>query len=250
MYIKYIDDQWTEPEVVSFLGQYSNADPFITHDNKWMYFVSMCPIDDSDEPKDYNIWRSRRLENGWREPECLDTTVNSKFTDVYPTLIKDGTLYFSSGRDNASHGRDIFCSKMKGDSFEQAIRLGGSINDFREGDVYISPEEDYLIVSRKGKGGLVISFNEEGKWSPSLDMGKNINLTGYEYCPMISPDGRYLFFTSEKDNFKPYSDKKIGETEIINHYDSLLLKPQNGLGDIYWISAEVIEQKRNENRNC
>jgi hypothetical protein len=249
MHMKYIDNQWTEPEVVSFSGQYSDADPFITHDNKWMYFVSMRPINDSNEPKDYDIWRSKRLENGWGEPECLDTTVNSKFTDVYPTLTKEGTLYFSSGRDNASHGRDIFCSKMKGDSFEQAIRLGGSINDFREGDVFISPEEDYLIVSRKGNGGLVISFKEGENWSEPMDMGKQINLTGYEYCPMISPDGKFLFFTSEKDYFKPYSNKKIGVSEINNHYDSLLLKPQNGLGDIYWISTEIIEKKKKENEN-
>lgn len=246
MYMKYVDNQWTSPEVVSFSGKYSDADPFITPDNKWMYFVSMRPVDNSNEPKDYDIWRAKRLENGWREPEHLDSTVNSEFTDVYPTLTKDGTLYYSSGRDNASQGRDIFYSKMNGDSFEQAVRLEGTVNDFREGDVLVSPDEDYLIVSRKGNGGLVISFRNEEKWSEPIDMGEQINLTGYEYCPMISPDGKFLFFTSEKDNFKPYSDTKMGIQDIENHYDSLLLKPNNGLGDIYWISAEIIEKIRAE----
>jgi Tol biopolymer transport system component len=246
MYMKYIDNQWTEPEVVSFSGKYSDADPFITHDNKWMYFVSMRPVDESSEPIDYDIWRTKRLENGWGEPEHLDSTVNSEFTDVYPTLTKNGTLYFSSGRSNASEGRDIFYSKMKGDSFEQAVKLEGTINDFREGDVFISPNEDYLIVSRKGKGGLVISFRNEESWSVPINMGEQINLTGYEYCPMISPDGKFLFFTSEKDNFKPFSHTKIGMDDINNHYDSLFLKPQNGLGDIYWISTEIINKLRKE----
>jgi hypothetical protein len=247
MCMKYIDNQWAEPEVVSFSGKYSDADPFITHDNKWMYFVSMRPVDESNEPKeDYDIWRTKRLENGWGEPEHLDTTVNSESTDVYPTLTKDGTLYFSSGRDNTSQGRDIFYSNMKGDSFESAVRLVGPINDSREGDVLISPDEDYLIVSRKGNGGLVISFKNEGIWSEPINMGEQINLTGYEYCPMISPDGKFLFFTSEKDNFKPYSDSIIGIHDIKNHYDSLLLKPQNGLGDIYWISTEIIDKIRAE----
>lgn len=246
MCMKYVDNKWTEPEVVPFSGKYSDADPFITHDNKWLYFVSMRPVNDSNEPKDYDIWRTKRLENGWGEPEHLDSTVNSEFTDVYPTLTKDGTLYFSSGRDNASQGRDIFYSKTNGDTFEQAVRLKGAINDFREGDVMISPDEEYLIVSRKGMGGLVISFNKDGNWSEPINMGEQINLTGYEYCPIISPDGKFLFFTSEKDNFKPFSESILRKDGINNHYDSLLLKPQNGLGDIYWISSDIIEKLRTE----
>jgi len=44
-------------------------------------------------------------------------------------------------------------------------------------------------------------------------MGKTINSSAYEYCPMLSPDGKYLFFTSKK----------------------------TGNGDIYWVDARIIE---------
>lgn len=246
LHMKYIDNKWSEPEVVSFSGKYSDADPFITYDNKWLYFVSTRPVDDSKEPKgDYDIWRTKRLEDGgWGEPEHLDSTINSNFSDVYPTLTKDGNLYFSSGRDNASYSRDIFCSKWNGESFERAERLKGVINDNREGDIFVSPNEDYLIVSRKG--GLEISFRNKENWSAPINLGEQVNLTGHEYCPMISPDGKFLFFTSEKDNFKPFSDSKMSLIDIENHYDSLLLKPINGLGNIYWISTKIIDNLRKE----
>ncbi|MCK4346432.1 MAG: PD40 domain-containing protein [Bacteroidales bacterium] len=252
MYMKNINNQWTEPEVVSFSGKYSDADPFITYDGNWLYFVSMRPVDSSQEAKhDYDIWRVNRHEDEWGEPERLDSTINSEYSDVYPTLTKDGTLYFSSGRDNASGGRDIFRSEWNDNEFQQAEKLDGVINDFREGDVFISPDEDYLIYSSRGReegSGLFISFRENNKWNAPQFIGETINLTGGEYCPMVTPDGKYLFYTSEKDTFKPYSDTKMTLNDILNHYNKFLLMPQNGLGDIYWIDAKIIKEFRFKSR--
>jgi Tol biopolymer transport system component len=44
-------------------------------------------------------------------------------------------------------------------------------------------------------------------------MGDKINSSGYDTCPMLSPDGKYLFFT----------------------------RNINRNGDIYWVDAKVIE---------
>lgn len=245
LYMKNVNNRWTRPEVVSFSGKYSDADPFITHDNKWLYFASKRPIDSLRTPNDDNdIWRSKRLDNGWGEPERLDSTVNSEYSELYPTLTKDGTLYFSSGRDNASGGRDIFCSKWKSNKFQQAEKLDNVINSFNEGDVFVSPDGDYLIFNSNGRkegNGLFISFKENDNWTTPQFMKEKINATGREYCPMVTPDGKYFFFTSPRSKFKPYSETRL-TVEDINKMWSM---PENGQGDIFWMDAKIIDEFRN-----
>ena len=74
-----------------------------------------------------------------------------------------------------------------------------------------------VVVHRAGGYGesdLYISFaTPDGKWSEPINMGPDINSLGYDFCPMLSPDGEYLFFT----------------------------RTINGNGDIYWVDAGVIE---------
>lgn len=74
----------------------------------------------------------------------------------------------------------------------------------------ISTEKDEI----NGSGDLYISFQEEkGSWTEPINMGKPINSNKLEFCPMISPDGKYLFFSSRR----------------------------RGNEDIYWVDAKVIE---------
>lgn len=250
---KNIDNQWTEPKVVSFSGKYSDADPFITQDGKWLYFTSKRPIISDQEAKaDYDIWRVNRFDGGWGEPERLDSTVNSEYSDVYPTLTQDGTLYYSSGRDSASEGADIFRSEWIDNKFQKAERLDGEINNFREGDIFVSPNEDYVIFSSRGRkegNGLFISFRKNNKWNVPQFMGEEINLTGGEYCPMVSPDGKYLFFTSENDSLPSYDNRRITYHDVVSYYSNLCDRPQNGLGDIYWVDAKIIDKYRTENKS-
>ncbi len=56
----YDGTKWSEPEVASFSGRYSDADPFITNDGKWLYFISKRPVDSMNVAKsDWDIWRTR-----------------------------------------------------------------------------------------------------------------------------------------------------------------------------------------------
>ena len=51
-----------------------------------------------------------------------------------------------------------------------------------------------------GRGDLYISFKQEdGSWSPSVNMGAAINTQGHELCPFVTHDGKYLLYTSNQD---------------------------------------------------
>jgi hypothetical protein len=90
--------------------------------------------------------------------------------------------------------------------------------DLAEGDALISPDGDFLILSIEradgfGAGDLCVSFRgKDGAWSEPRNLGGAINTKLNENCPIISPDGRFLFYTSA--------------------------------GDIYWVSAKIIDDLR------
>jgi hypothetical protein len=46
-----------------------------------------------------------------------------------------------------------------------------------------------------GEGDLYISYQSAGQWSAPEILPTSVNSREYEYTPLISPDGRYLFFS-------------------------------------------------------
>jgi hypothetical protein len=245
MSMKYDNQQWSAPEVASFSGVYSEADPFITANGEWLYFVSKRPSDSVQTPKtDWDIWRVENINGEWVEPEHLGPNINSDKDDIYPSLTKEGTLYFSSGRFGRNN-RDIYYAKSNGTGFEPSVKLNDTINKYWEGDIFISPDEDYMIFRTYGRptgNGLYITFNNQGQWSTPQNMGEEINKTGDEFCPIVDPDGKYFFFSSrhlspEKESGEKWTYQKIKD-EFVNSYKH----PGMGKTDIYWVSTEIINK--------
>lgn len=247
---KYINDQWSEPEVVSFSGgQHMDVDPCISKDGKSMCFASNRPIDSSQETNDdFDIWRVTREKEEWSKPERL--AINSEQNEFYSSITNDGTLYFSTGRNNASGGGDIYMSAFVDNKFQAAQKLEGDINDFAEGDVFVSNEGDYIIFDCQGREegtGLYISFKNNDVWDTPIFMGKEVNSSGTEYCPVVSPDGKYLFFTSWKKTLEIPTNDPITYKDYVSYYLGKN-SPQNGHPDIYWIDAQIIDKLREENK--
>jgi Tol biopolymer transport system component len=77
---------------------------------------------------------------------------------------------------------------------------------------FVAPDESYLAFARDERAGpspsgrttkdLFISVRLKGDvWSEAVELGPGINVPGVEdICPMVSPDGKYLFFVSRRIN--------------------------------------------------
>jgi len=223
MVMKEEEKGWTKPHVVSFSGKYMDADMCISFDGKKMFFCSDRPLKGNGAPKkDSDIWMVEKKGNGWSEPKNLGLEVNSDRNEWYPSITKDGTIYFSSSREGGKGASDLYCSRYVNCSYEKAENLGEPINtQYREGDIFIAPDESYLIVISSdrpegyGSGDLYISFRKkDGSWTKAKNMGEKLNTRSLEYCPMLSHDGKYLFFTSRR----------------------------SGTDDINWVDAKIIEE--------
>jgi WD40-like Beta Propeller Repeat len=66
-----------------------------------------------------------------------------------------------------------------------------------------------------------------------------VNSPRLDYCPFISPDKNFLFFTSNKTTISQPFEKTATAADLKKR----LLKAGNGLDDIYWIDFKTVLQQ-------
>jgi Tol biopolymer transport system component len=241
----YEKNHWSIPEVLSISGQYRDADPFITSDGRRLYFISDRPKDaasTSAESRSLDIWFMEKAGNGWGPPQNVGAPVNSPGQEWYPTIAQDGTMYFGSDREGGKGRTDIYRSRLVDGKYTEPENLGDAINtQFEEFEPYISPDQKYLIFMTQrpdGRGGsdLYISYQRNGAWTKATNLGDKINSSGSEYSPLVTPDGKYFFWSSTRSVPATSQTKRLTYTDLLNK----LRSPGNGLGDIYQIDISAL----------
>jgi hypothetical protein len=220
-FMKLENGKWTRPVTLLADEVFSYNDPMLSPDEKKLFFIS----DRSGKPgqkKDYDIWYVERNGDQWSLPVNAGAEINSDRNEYYVSFSDKGTMYFSSNRkfrDEWGDGFNICASAVSQGLFQEPSPLGDSVNTMHyEADVFIAPDESYLIFCADrpegyGAGDLYISFKKsDGTWTRSKNMGERINTPGHELCPFISSDGKYFFYTSNQD--------------------------------IYWVNARIIDELR------
>ena len=234
--------RWSVPRVAEFSGQYSDFDPFISPDGSQLFFSSNRPGPGKTK-SDFDIWMVNKTAAGWSTAASLGPDVNTESQEYYPSVAKNGTLYFSSNREGGKGSGDIYRSRLVNGKYTKPENLGEEINTkYFEGDPYIAPDESFLIfVSYNrpeglGDGDLYISLNQNGHWTPAKNLGAPINSSALDFCPNMSPDGKYFFFTSERG----FADHPLTKPLTYEQLIQQIHNPGNGLGDVYRIDATVV----------
>lgn len=230
MQMKYEQGKWSSPARPSFVD--STADdyyPSFSSDGKKLYFGSRRKAPLGYPGTDMRFWEVERNEGDWKEPVPFDTIV-SKGKEFAHSIAKNGTFYFSVA---PVEGRNMNIQKaeMENGHYTKPVVLPFSINsvDYEDGP-YIAPDESFLIMESQRPEGiegsldLYISFKiDDDHWTVPVNMGPTINSAFSERFARLSPDGKYLFFGSSRNQ----SADNVGF-------------------DIYWIDAKVIDALRNE----
>jgi len=244
-YSEYRDGKWQTPHVAPFSGSYRDFDPVLSPDGKKMVFTSNRPVEGKLK-QDYDIWMVEKQNDGrWSEPVHLDSAINSPYDEHFASIAASGTIYFSSNRPGALGGEgdaDFYYSKLVDGHYTTAVHLTDSVSTAAyELDCLIAPDESFLLMGaygrRDGYGNydIYISRRVDGKWTPSRNLGPKVNSAFRDYSPRISPDGRYLFFTSEKD-FSSGKKKISSYKELEKGLHGIL----NGSGNIYQIELSAL----------
>ncbi|MFC1725663.1 TolB family protein [candidate division KSB1 bacterium] len=226
-FTKEINGRWTKPEPLSFTSDYTDRDFTMSPDGNGIYFGSNRPQEKGGKIlESLDIYVTERLKTGlWSEPKNIGFPVNTDHNENYPSVARNGNLYFFSNRGNGLGRCDIYVSRLVNGHYLPPENPGRAINsDKNDWDSFIAPDESYIIFSSQNRentmGGqdLYISYRKsDGSWSKAKNMGERINSESGEICPSVSLDGKYFFFTSRR----------------------------RGKADIFWIDAKIIDELKN-----
>ena len=210
---KLKEGKWTPIKKANFTKGRKKEEmyPFVSFYDRRIYFTALDSIF-SDE----KIWYVNRLENSWSDAIQFDSPLNDDLV-FYINQAKNGDLFYT----NLSK-RKMYYAQNKNGKFPEAKEV--KIEFGHHG--FISPSQDYLLVydrnrenEKRDDSDIYILFKEkDGTWTKPINLGDEVNSNLGEGCPIISPDGKYLFFTRDEG--------------------------ENGLSNIYWVSTEIIEKLR------
>ena len=209
IYSKIKNGKWKVPTVLM-----ENGDtPFFSVDGKKLYYLKSVRNDDGE----YLIREIQYLEINdgmFSDPKTLPFDVNANGLYWQFSIDKDENIYFSGSnglcRSIYENGMYLTCEKLT-DVFH---------HDYIGGSPYISPNADYIIFSSRqlpncyGELDLYIGFqNADGSWSKPINMGEKINTNFGDHLPIVSPDGKYLFLISLRNDLlgRYWTDAKIIE---------------------------------------
>lgn len=226
--------KWTTPAPIEMFPKGQNkstaVDMSITQDGNTMYFLGVYQPDSIPDKGRPDIWKSEKIEGQWQKPTRLPSPISTdEYVESYPVVVADGSLYFISDRPGGIGKRDIYRAQYLGDGkFDAPKSIGPIVNtESGSGDTFIAPDESYLIYSTgnyRGNSGMHVSFKKDGEWTNPIYLGEPINTQWTDFCPYMSPDGKYFFFS------RRYSDPPgSGWSGVIK-------------GEIYWADSEIIHQ--------
>ena len=119
-------------------------------------------------------------------------------------MTRDGVLYFWTERlDDGGGWRDVYTARPDGRGGYLAPTLLPFNTARRESGVAVDPDGRWLVVASEGTGGagrsdlFVVPRDGDG-WATPVNLGPAVNTEHGETSPELSPDGRALFFTSDR----------------------------------------------------
>lgn len=224
----FVNGQWNKSAPPSFAS--TDADdyyPSFSADGQTLYFASRRKLPhETAKNEKLRLWKVNRKGEDWDMPVPMDPKLLLFEQNFGYSVAKSGNIYFAFLQSDGKMLDIAYAQKTK-EGFVNPQKLNGAINtEGYEDGPFIAPDESYLIFESnrpegiEGSIDLYICFKQKtGEWSKPLNMGPEVNSKFTERFAKVSPDGKYLFFGSNRGG---------------------------ALADIYWISANIIDQLKKE----
>lgn len=186
--------------------QYDEVSPKITSDGKTLYFGRKhCPDNTGGIHDKEDIWMSKLMpDNVWTNSVNLGPPVNSNLTNNLLSVSTDNnTLLFHTHRGfGVMHRTDEGWSQMEdiGISFKnESSYLEGSLSPDGRAIIFAAKlKQNAFYDPAKDERDIYVCLKKNnGTWSPPIHTGKVLNSAGDEYSPVLSADGKTLYFGTD-----------------------------------------------------
>ena len=217
---KFINNNWTKPKLADFIKDdltHLTGQPTFSPDGNKLFFYSR------NRPGGLgyiDAWYVERKDNGWSKPINVGKPYNTAGDDRPPIITEKGNAY-TMGRNFAEDKVNY----LKFNYIDGHFSSPSTVSTYKDSPywwpLYVSPDETYIIfpsVTEDGFGrlDLYICFKDENDiWEKPINLGPEINTKLSERFPIVSPDGKYLFFMRHTESW-----------------------------DIFWVSTEIFDKLR------
>ncbi len=226
-YSKIENGKWTKPALAEFITDHleiANGSPVFSPDGNSIYF-------NSDRPGGLgrtDVWYVERTNEKWNTPVNVGAQVNNENDNWAPSFSNNETAYRMDDYGNNPDEKPIrFEYSDITFANPSTVKIHPDFYPFYS--IYVSPNEDYLIFSGyhylgAGVLDLYICYkDDQGNWGYPIMLRDQINTETVERFPVVSPDGKFLFFVRQDDTHNFY----WVSTRILDKYRSESLEKIN-----------------------
>jgi Tol biopolymer transport system component len=173
-----------------------------------------------------DIWVAKRTSTNapWEKIVNLGPTINTATNEADACISADGlTLYVASDRPGGRGRQDIWVASRatRNTPWGPVVNVGPPINTpSDDGQPYILANNRVLLfvsyrVGGSGSSDIYIAKRRtvSEAWSEPLNLGININRSGRDDNPTVSPDGTMLLFASNRPG--GHGDMDLWQATII-----------------------------------
>ena len=195
--------RWSPPEPTIVADVPRSMDPHVAPDGSALYYSSPRRREAAlgEEGSDWDTWVVSLDATGTPvgAPRNAGAPANTTRFEMYPSRTRGGALYYGLYTPDTTERRTlhgIWRSDARGTE-----RLAGAVNAAGAGNPYVTPDERVLIFGSdraggRGHGDLWLSVRAaDGTWGEPRNLGPLVNGAETEFCPQLSPDGRYFLFS-------------------------------------------------------
>lgn len=189
-FTKVENGMWTEPAPLQVSQGARAFHPCVSTDNRWLFFLWQFG---QGKTQQSGYYASARTDTGWSVPKYAGQ-------GMYLTSDNSGLLYTTEsvwGNQPRHYVARVSFSKGL---FAHYERLNISTHYGKQTHPCIAPDGSYIIFDTEDEiSSLFVSFKDnDGSWREAIDLTQH----GFKHDARgayISPDGRYLFFSYERD---------------------------------------------------
>jgi hypothetical protein len=192
---------------------YADYVPVIMPDESAIYFTSRRenpanPKRNGDNRFFEDVYVSYKKNGGWTYAENIGWPINTETNDACVAISPDGQrmIIYRTSPDITSG--DLYISRLGANGrWSVPEIMSKEINsEYVETSACFSTDTSEIYFSSNRPGGLGgkdlyrIKKLPDGKWSPPLNLGPNVNTPFDDDAPFLHPDGMTLYFSSKGHN--------------------------------------------------
>lgn len=177
-------------------SDYSVAHPTLTKNGDKIYFSSDMPGGFGGA----DLYVCEKENGQWGEPQNLGEKINTFEDEVFPFILNDSVLFFSSKGHMGYGGLDIFKAELHHSVWGEPVNLKHPVNS--------SYDDFSIVLNEKMDGGFFSSNRPEGIGSDDIYAFRNLLIQEEEN---VVPKNKLLVkgFVKELDSRKPVQESTV-----------------------------------------